>query len=140
MKSNSDARPGAIELLGNGAYHYNYNIVERTEQREPAHQSGEAEGEETIDTTPQTRTTYDCDTVEVWGTPNYKDLTRAVIRSEISETEEFGLINDYNAVALGVASDDEKEEAEDRYRAYLRRVAEIKAMVKGDLQAAGYIH
>lgn len=142
MKSNSDIRPTAIQPLGNGAYHYNYNITERTEEVEPQ-AAGENDAEpgavDVADTAPQTRTTYDYDTVEVFGVPGYKDLTRAVIRAEVSETEEFGLINDYNAAKAGLIDDDaEAEEAEARYTAHLRRVSEIKAMVKEDLTAAGY--
>ena len=85
------------------------------------------------DTTPQTRTTYDCDTVQIWGTPTYKDVVRAVIRAEVSETEEFGLINDYNAARAGLLDEEEAEKAEAAYTAHLHRVAEIKAMVKADL-------
>lgn len=139
MKSNSDVRPLAIQPLGNGAYHYNYNITERTEEVEPQVSGDDnPEGADIIDTTPTTRTTYDCDTVLVWGTPNYKDLTRAVIRSEVSETEEFGLINDYNAARAGLLEEDEAEKAEEAYTAHLRRVAEIKAMVKADIAGAGF--
>lgn len=139
MKSNSDVRPLAIQPLGNGAYHYNYNITERTEEVEPQVSGDENhKGADIIDTTPTTRTTYDCETVLVWGTPNYKDLTRSVIRSEVSETEEFGLINDYNAARAGLLEEDEAGKAEEAYTAHLRRVAEIKAMVKADLAGAGY--
>lgn len=139
MKSNSDVIPLAIQPLGNGAYHYNYNITERTEEVEPQASGDEnPEGADIIDTTPTTRTTYDCETVLVWGNPNYKNLTRAVIRSEVSETEEFGLINDYNAARAGLLDDDEAEKAEEAYTAHLRRVAEIKAMVKEDLAGAGF--
>ncbi len=56
MKSNSDIRPTAIQPLGNGAYHYNYNIVERTEEVEPqaAREDGTEPGAEDIaDATPQ---------------------------------------------------------------------------------------
>lgn len=142
MKSNSDIRPTAIQPLGNGAYHYNYNITERTEEVEPqaaGEDSPEPGAVDVADTAPQTRTTYDYDTVEVFGVPGYKDLTQAVIRAEVSETEEFGLINDYNAAKAGLIDDEaEAEEAEARYTAHLRRVSEIKAMVKDDLTAAGY--
>ena len=138
MKSNSDVRPLAIQPLGNGAYYYNYNIVERVEDVEPQAAADDAEGVDVADTTPQTRTTYDCDTVQLWGTPNNKDITRAVIRAEVSETEEFGLINDYNAARAGLLEEAEAKEAEERYTAHLRRVAEIKAMVKVDLTGAGY--
>lgn len=139
MKSNSDIRPTAIQPLGNGAYHYNYNIKARTQEAEPQAQEENADGI-TADIMAQIPgVVYDYDTVEVWGAPNYKDLTRAVIRAEVSETEEFGLINDYNAAKAGLIDDEaEAEEAEARYTAHLRRVSEIKAMVKVDLTAAGY--
>lgn len=139
MKSNSDIRPTAIQPLGNGAYHYNYNIKARPQEAEPQAQEENADGI-TADIMAQIPgVVYDYDTVEVWGVPNYKDLTRAVIRAEVSETEEFGLINDYNAAKAGLIDDEaEAEEAEARYTAHLRRVSEIKAMVKVDLTAAGY--
>ncbi len=139
MKSSSDVRPVAIQPLGNGAYHYNYNIQERTQDPEPVAQSEEdPDGAETMVNDVSPRVAYDYDTVEVWGVPNYKDLTRAVIRAEVSETEEFGLINDYNAARAGILDDEEAEKAEAAYTAHLRRVAEIKAQVKEDLAGSGY--
>ena len=140
MKSNSDVRPVAILPLGNGAYHYNYNVTARTAEPEPVPQSNDenTEGVETAVAVVSPRIVYDYDTVEVWGNPNYKDLTRAVIRAEVSETEEFGLINDYNAARAGLLDDEEAEKAEAAYTAHLRRVAEIKAMVKVDLAGSGY--
>lgn len=139
MKSNSDVRPSAIVPLGNGAYHYNYNVKARTADPEPVAQSEEnPEGEEIAVAVVSPRIVYDYDTVEVWGTPNYKDLTREVIRAEVSETEEFGLINDYNAARAGLLDDEDAEKAEAAYTAHLRRVAEIKAMVKVDLAGSGY--
>ena len=140
MKSNSDVRPVAILPLGNGAYHYNYNVTARTAEPEPVPQSNDenTEGVETAVAVVSPRIVYDYDTVEVWGNPNYKDLTRAVIRAEVSDTEEFGLINDYNAARAGLLDDEEAEKAEAAYTAHLRRVAEIKAMVKVDLAGSGY--
>lgn len=139
MKSNSDVRPVAIQPLGNGAYHYNYNVKARTQDPEPVAQSeDDQDGAETAVAIVSPRVVYDYDTVEVWGVPNYKDLTRAVIRAEVSETEEFGLINDYNAARAGILDDEEAEKAEAAYTAHLRRVAEIKAMVKIDLAGSGY--
>ena len=140
MKSNSDIRPVAILPLGNGAYHYNYNVTARTAEPEPVPQSNDenTEGVETAVAVVSPRIVYDYDTVEVWGNPNYKDLTRAVIRAEVSETEEFGLINDYNAARAGLLDDEEAEKAEAAYTAHLRRVAGIKAMVKVDLAGSGY--
>lgn len=139
MKSNSDVRPAAIQPLGNGAYHYNYNIVERTEDPEPVAQSEDnPDGTETAVNDVSPRVVYDYQTVEVWGVPNYKDLTRAVIRAEVSETEEFGLINDYNAARAGLLDDEEATQAEEAYTAHLNRVAEIKQKVREALAGAGY--
>lgn len=125
--------------LGNGAFHYNYNVKARTQEAEPAPQSDDnPDGTETAVMVESPRIVYDYDTVEVWGNPSYKEIVRAVIRAEISETEEFGLINDYNAARAGLVEEAEAKEAEERYMAHIRRVAEIKVMVKVDLAGAGY--
>lgn len=122
MKSNSNVRPAIIQDLGNGSYHYNYNVVERTVEDEET-------GEKTV---------YDYDTVQVWEKPTYDNLTRAIIRSELDETEEFSLINDYYAAQLGIETDDDrKTKAVSDYKAYLQHVADIKQMVRADLATAG---
>ena len=122
MKSNSNVRPAIIQDLGNGSYHYNYNVVERTVEDEET-------GEKTV---------YDYDTVQVWEKPTYDNLTRAIIRSELDETEEFYLINDYYAAQLGIETDDDrKAKAVADYKAYLQHVADIKQMVRADLATAG---
>lgn len=122
MKSNSNVRPAIIQDLGNGSFHYNYNVTERKIEDEEV-------GEKTV---------YDYDTVQVWEKPTYDNLTRAIIRSEIDETEEFSLINDYYAAQLGIETDeDRKEKAVNDYKAYLAHVAEIKQMVRDDLATVG---
>ena len=42
MKSSSDVRPAIILPLGNGSYHYNYNIVEEKVEQPPLHQGRRA--------------------------------------------------------------------------------------------------
>ncbi len=122
MKSNSNVRPAIIQDLGNGSFHYNYNVTERKIEDEEV-------GEKTV---------YDYDTVQVWEKPTYDNLTRTIIRSEIDETEEFSLINDYYAAQLGVETDeDSKTKAVNDYKAYLQHVADIKKMVREDLATAG---
>ena len=119
MKSNSDIRPATIQPLGNGAYHYNYNIVER---------------QETDPETGEVKTVYDYDTVKVWDKPTYEKLVKAVIREKLDETQEFAIINEYNAGVLGVITDaTKKQEAKQAYKDYLTFVAATKAMVKADL-------
>ena len=122
MKSNSNVRPAIIQDLGNGSFHYNYNVTERKIEDEEV-------GEKTV---------YDYDTVQVWEKPTYDNLTRAIIRSEIDETEEFSLINDYYAAQLGVEKDeDRKTKAVNDYKDYLAHVADIKQMVRDDLATGG---
>jgi len=119
MKSTSDIRPATIQPLGNGAYHYNYNIVERTE---------------TDPETGEVRTVYDYDTVKVWDEPTYEKLVKAVIRETLDETQEFAIINEYNAGVLGVITDSAaKAAAKQAYKDYLSFVANTKAMVRQDL-------
>lgn len=119
MKSTSDIRPATIQPLGNGAYHYNYNIVERTE---------------TDPETGEVRTVYDYDTVKVWDEPTYEKLVKAVIRETLDETQEFAIINEYNAGVLGVITDSAaKAAAKQAYKDYLTFVADTKAMVRQDL-------
>ena len=78
------------------------------------------------------RKAYDYDTVEVWGRPDYDKCVKAVLRSRRDETEEFSLINKYNAFVLGLSTDEaDKEE----YEAYLTEVMAVKAMVRNDLAA-----
>lgn len=126
MKSNSNERPPVLLNLGNGSWHYNYNITEVEVQPEPM---AETDGEQTT----AARKAYDYDTVEVWGKPDYDKCVKAVLRSRRDETEEFSLINKFNAFVLGLSTDAaDKTEYED----YLKEVLAVKAMVRYDLAAA----
>lgn len=123
MKSSSNVRPDIIQDLGNGSFHYNYNIVEEKVADEEV-------GEKTV---------YNFDTVQVWEKPTYENLTRAVIRNEVDENEEFSLINDYYAAQLGLETDSaRKAKAVTEYKDHLSRGIAIKTMVRADLQTAGY--
>ncbi len=116
-----------MQDLGNGSWHYNYNITEVEIQSEPM---AETEGEQE----PAARKAYDYDTVEIWGRPDYDKCVKAVLRSRRDETEEFSLINKYNAFVLGLSTD---ETDKTEYEAYLSEVIAVKAMVRADLQEAG---
>lgn len=94
MKSNSNDRPPILQDLGNGSWHYNYDITEVDVQPEPM---AEQEGEQA----PAARKAYDYDTVEVWGRPDYDKCVKAVLRSRRDETEEFSLINSTTLSYLG---------------------------------------
>lgn len=115
-----------MQDLGNGSWHYNYNITEVEVRPEPM---AEAEGEQA----PAARKAYDYDTVEVWGRPDYDKCVKAVLRSRRDETEEFSLINKYNAFVLGLSTD---EADKTEYENFLTEVMAVKAMVRNDLAAA----
>ena len=116
-----------MQDLGNGSWHYNHNITEVEVQPEPMAETG---GEQA----PAARKAYEYDTVEVWGRPDYDKCVKAVLRSRRDETEEFSLINKYNAFVLGLSTD---ETDKTEYEAYLSEVIAVKAMVRADLQEAG---
>lgn len=125
MKSNSNERPPVLLDLGNGSWHYNYNITEVAVQPEPTASEG---------TEQEPRIAYECDTVAIWGRPDYDKCVKAVLRSRRDETEEFSLINKFNAFVLGLSTDaaDKTE-----YENYLKEVLAVKAMVGYDLAAVG---
>ena len=117
MKSTSDVRPEVIQDLGNGAFYYNYNIVEK---------EVEEEGE--------TKIIYEYDTVKVWNEPTYEKLVKAVIREELDETQEFALVNSYNAAQLGIIEGSAATKAISDYKSYLSYVEETKEMVRHDME------
>lgn len=112
MKSHANSIPPILLDLGDGSYHYNYNIEE-------------VPGETELDPV-----SYQCDTVTVWGTPTKQSIVRAIIRENHTESQEFELINDYHAHVLGIC---ESEEAVGRYIDFLEWKESIKAMVENDL-------
>lgn len=115
MNSNSDVRPPVILPLGDGSFHYNYNIVEVEVENE--------DGSKTPG--------FNYETVHVWESPSYDSLVKAVIRAKYDDTQELSLINKYNYFVLGLSKDPEYKS---KYKAYLLEVIAIKEMVKEDLQ------
>ena len=114
MISIFDSKPSAIMPLGNGAYYYNYNIRELV-----------AEGDEPAG--------WQCDTVKLWGAPEYGNIVRAVIRNEYDANAEFDLVNSYNAACAGITEGDKAKADTAAYIAFIGRVSAIKVMVKKDL-------
>lgn len=75
MKSNSDNRPLALLALGDGTYHFNYNIKEvQVEQMDSE----------------ETRTSFDYDTLHIYDS-SYSTITSAMIAEKYSLVEELAL-------------------------------------------------
>jgi hypothetical protein len=118
MKSNSDVRPPILQDLGDGSWHYNYNIKEVPVITES--------GEE--------KTAFEYETVHIWGKPDYDTLANAVIAEHYSLPEETALINKYNAFSLKLSIDPADKQ---KYETYLKKISDLKAMIKVDLRALG---
>lgn len=109
MKSNSNIKPSAVEYIGNGKWHYNYNIIE-----------SEKDG----------TTFYDYDQIELKQEPTYATAVSTIIREAYSECDEVAIINKFNSYNLGLTTD---ESALSNYKAFLSFVESIKSIVKKDL-------
>lgn len=115
MHSNSNIKPPIFIDLGDGSYHYNYDIREVEVEDELKKRSIE----------------YTYKTVHFWSKPKYETIVNAVIRARYDEAQELSLINKYNAFVLGL-SKDPLDKAE--YKAYLAEIIAIKQMVSEDLK------
>lgn len=115
MRSNSIERPPVTLDLGNGRWHYNYNVTER-------------------EATEDMPASFDYDCVEVGGKPTYAKCVTAIIRENYTADAEIALVNKYNAYQQGVVEDGSIVE---EYTDYLRFVAEVKATVRKDFPDEG---
>lgn len=105
MKSNSDNRPLALLPLGDGTYHFNYNIKEvQVEQMDSE----------------ETRTAYDYDTVHV-SDAAYGTIASAMIAERYSLIEELALHR-------------QREVKVDDFAVYNDYCEECKMIVKGALE------
>ena len=115
MKSISDNRPDVFQNLGNGSYYYNRNIQEK---------------EETLPDG-SIHHYFEYDSTLFWGEPEYDTVVKACIREETDETQEFALVNAYNAYKLELTDD---PQAEEEYKTFLNHVAAIKQQVRWDIE------
>lgn len=97
MKTYSNERPSALQALGDGNWHYHYNIQE---VEAPAMEDG---GE------PETQ--YESDTVLVAGEPTVSKIVSAVVHDTYTD-EDIALMNaQHQAAAMGL--DEEPEDYSD---------------------------
>lgn len=109
MKSLSDIKPCTLLNAGSGRWLYNYNIT------------GIITDE---------KTSYECEQIEITGEPTYDKIVAAIIREKYTESAELSIVNKYNAHVLGVVINPDAVEI---YKSLLAFVAEIKNIVKNDL-------
>ena len=126
MKATYDNEPSVLEAVGNGSHRYNYDIKEV--KTESAEKSSGAES----------RTQYECQEVIVWEPITSNKITEAVIADKWDSNQEQKLINEYNAIQLGITTD--KAEIASKTAAYKEFLAErvrLKAIVDADCKMLG---
>ena len=126
MKTHSDNKPKVFETVGDGSFRYNYNIKEIEVDR---FDIIEDEYETNIK-----QTQWECDNVIVYPPIDKDKITRAVIANTWDSNYENKLINDYNAISLGVINEQEANEKLERYREFLYQKKELKEMITQDYQ------
>ena len=77
---------------------------------------------------------YEYDNVIVYLPIDKDKITRTVIANTWNIDYENKLINDYNAISLGVFSEQEANEKLKRYRDFLKQRKELKEMITQDYQ------
>lgn len=109
MKANYSETPQVLQNQNNGSTLYNYDI-----QKEIIEE----------------RDSFTCSQVIIWGEVTKKKAKKAVIEGEYSDDEEKKLINDYQAYAEGILTD---QAYWANYIAFLLRRKEIKEMIDNEI-------
>lgn len=126
MKVIYDNEPSILEAVGNGSHRYHYDI-----KAVKAESTAKSSGTES-------KTQYECQEVIVWEPLTSNKITEAVIADKWDGNQEQKLINEYNAIQLGITTD--KAEIAIKTAAYKEFLAErvrLKAIVDADCKTLG---
>ena len=126
MKTYSNNKPKVFESIGDGGFRYNYNIKEI-----------EVDRFDIIDNENETnikQTQWEYDNVIIYPPIDKDKIIRAVIVNTWDSNYENKLVNDYNAISLGLFSDKEANEKLERYRSFLNQRKELKELIAQDYQ------
>lgn len=124
MKAFYDNQPSKLEPVGNGSYHYRYNI---TEVEKPS-QSEDVE---------QSQTQWECEEVTVWAPLSANKITEKVLTERWDSNYEQKLVNEYNSAQLGMMSEEEATTRINAYKEFLAERAALKALVDADCKELG---
>lgn len=126
MKVIYDNEPSILEAVGNGSHRYHYDI--KAVKAESIEKSSGTES----------KTLYECQEAIVWEPLTSNKITEAVIADKWDGNQEQKLINEYNAIQLGITTD--KAEIAIKTAAYKEFLAErvrLKAIVDADCKTLG---
>lgn len=124
MQAFYDSKPAKLQAVGNGSYLYRYDIEE-------------VAVESTADENDVQRTQWSCNEVAVWPPLSANKITGKAIAEQWDYNYEQKLINEYNAVQLGVIKGEEAETKVAAYETFLRERAALKAQIDADCAELG---
>lgn len=126
MKATYDNEPSVLEAVGNGSHRYHYDI--KAVKTESAEKSSGTES----------KTQYECQEVIVWEPLTSNKITEAVIAEKWNGNQEQKLINEYNAIQLGITTDKAEIAIKTAaYKEFLEERARLKAIVDTDCNTLG---
>lgn len=121
----SDNKPEVFEPIGDGGFRYNYHIEEIEVDNFIDIDSKE-------DSTITKRTQWRYDNVLIYSPITKDKITKEVITNTWNNDYEQKLVNDYNAVLLGVFNEEETKVKIDAYTEFLIERKQIKEMINND--------
>lgn len=126
MKVIYDNEPSVLEAVGNGSHRYHYDI--KTVKAESTEKPSGTE----------LKTQYECQEVIVWEPLTSNKITEAVIADKWDGNQEQKLINEYNAIQLGITTDKTEMAIKTAaYKEFLVERARLKAIVDADCKTLG---
>lgn len=126
MKATYDNEPSVLEAVGNGSHRYHYDI--KAVKTESAEKSSGTES----------KTQYECQEVIVWEPLTSNKITEAVIAEKWDSNQEQKLINEYNAIQLGITTDNAEIAIKTAaYKEFLAERVRLKAIVDADCKTLG---
>ena len=122
MKAFYSQKPKVVEAVGNGSYLYRYKII----------------GEH-IEATKQTKqqTQWSCEEVTVWAPLSANKITEEVLTEKRDNNYGQKLINEYNAVVMGMLSEDVAQKRKDAYMTFLQERTILKTQIDKDCKEMG---
>lgn len=122
MKAFYDNQPSKLESVGNGSYHYRYNIteIEKPSQGEDVEQ-----------------TQWECEEITVWAPLSANKITEKVLTERWDSNYEQKLVNEYNSAQFGMMSVEEATKRINAYKEFLIARAALKALVDFDCKELG---
>lgn len=109
--------PSTLKRDNDGSYLYRYNI-------QPKMGTDEESGEEK-------QVGWQCREIRIWEQPTKSTLKKAIIRSLVDETEEFGIVNAYNKHLLGIRI---CEQAVEEYKEFLQFTEDLDKMLNTEIK------